>query len=258
MNEADFQTSDVGTAFYAWLAFFRRTIEYDDVSVRALSAAVPLSKLFAHPIIGALLGAPRWMQALKTHHTTQRVADDNFEFHSALMLVSCWAALEAYIDDVCEAMPTLSASSRRKPKTPVEKKERQLAMAGLSSTVPPNLTDNVNASKLTRNIWAHKAGKADQYFVDNCPGTSFSAGDTVTVDREVLKDYLAGMVTYAIIILNRYRDQQDGLQPVENFAGNTEYPNPFKAAADALFPDRISTDALRLADPALMARWAAF
>lgn len=258
MNEAEFPTSDVGKAFYDWLAYFRRTIQYDDVSVRALTAVVPLTKLFAHPVVGAFLGRQRWVQALITHQTTQRVADNNFEFHSALVLVSSWAAFEAYIDDVCDAMPTPSRLSRRTPATPVEKIERQLATVGLGGPVPPDLTDNLNASKLTRNVWAHQAGKANQYFVDNCPATAFNIGDTVTVDRNALLLYMAGMATYAIIILNRYRDQQDGLRPVDNYAGSDEYPNPFKASADALFPERIKIDVLRLTDPALMEKWAAF
>jgi hypothetical protein len=255
VNEADFQTSEVGTAFYNWLAYFRRTIEYDDVSVRALTVVVPLSKLFAHPVLGAFLGQQRWAQALKTNQLSQRVADNNFEFHSALVLISSWAAFEAYIDDVREAMPRLV---NQRPLLFVDKIERQLATVGLSDTVPRDLTNNLNASKLTRNAWAHKAGKADQYFVDNCPATPFNVGDTVTVDRDALTNYLAGMVTYAIIILNRYRDQQAGLPPVENWAGNEKYQNPFKAGADALFPNPTSHDVLRLTDPALVARWASF
>lgn len=260
MTEAEFQTSDVGTAFYNWLSYFRRTIEYDEVSVRGLAVILPMSKLFTLPVVGIFLGQQRWTQAMATRHTSERLASNNYEFHSALVLISSWAAFEAYVDDVCEAMPARSRLSGPKPKTPVENIERQLATVGLKNTVPPDLTDNIIASKLTRNVWTHNAGNANQYFLDNAPTAgSLSVGDTVVVSREALIEFLMGIVTYAVIILNRYRDQQDGLQPVEMWEPpGGEHSNPFKAGADALFPNRISMDALKITDPDLQAKWQDF
>lgn len=208
---------------------------------------------------------------LRAHVLGKREVDEDFSFFAALILLSSWAAFEAYVDDACKAMlqidPTLVAQGhlarvRLSPAeqqldqsaqfdaylrrgsflgqktTFVEKIEWQLELVGLNGPVPPDLADNVNASKLVRNVWAHKAGKAVQYFVDNCPGKSLSVGNTVTVSKATLGSDLVGLVTLALIIINRFR-VANGMPPLEPFAGSAEAPNPFKPAVDLLFPNSV-------------------
>lgn len=132
----------------------------------------------------------------------------------------------------------------RKAKTLADKVERQLELVGLNGPVPAELADNLNTSKLIRNVWAHNAGKADQQFIDNCPATTVSVGETVTVSKESLGADLVGIVTYAVIIINRFR-VNNGMQPFETYPGSAEEPNPFKPAVDQLFPNPVSWSVLQ-------------
>lgn len=277
VDETAYHKTPAATAFSNYLAFSFRTSGFYDVGQRGLKLLALFTPFSSHPAMAKIFGAHQWTQALAVHHMGKREIDDDFGFFSALVLVASWAAFEAYVDDACTAMlhmdPTLltqgnlarvrlsqdeqqldqaaqlGAYLRRGSylcpgsPTPVEKIEWQLGLVGLNGTVPAELAVNVNASKHTRNAWAHKAGKADQYFVTNCPGTTFNVGDIVTVTRESFLEDLYGITSYAFAIINRFRDA-NGMRPYQVF-GSTVAPNPFKAAVEALFPNPISWDELR-------------
>ncbi len=272
VDESDFKNTPLVAALGSYIEFFGRTIQFFDVGTRALTVLSALTPIFAHPIAGALLGTQRWAQAIKTHLMGKREIDDGFEFFAALILLSSWAAFEAYIDDACKAVlqmdpPLLNQGNLSRVKlsyaesqldqmsqfdvylrkgayltnasTAVQKIERELKLVNLNGHVPQDLTDHINTSKLIRNVWAHNAGKADRYFVENSVNTPFGVGDTVTVSKESLTTDAIGMASYAIMILNRFRVAH-GMQAAEAYPGTTDAPNPFKPNIDALFPNPIS------------------
>lgn len=277
MNETAFHKTQISVAFDSYLRFSLRTFGFYDVGQRGLKLLALFTPFSSHPAMAKIFGIQRWSQALAVHHMGKREIDDDFGFFTALILLSSWAAFEAYVDDACKAMlhmdptlvtrghlerVTLSQAEQQRDQggqfdaylrrgtylcqgspPPVDKIEWQLGLVGLDGAVPPDLADNVNASKHIRNVWAHKAGKADQYFVDNCPGTSLGVGDTVTVTKDSFLRDLYGITSYAFIIINRFRDA-NGMRPYRIF-GSTVAPNPFKPAVDAMFPDPISWDELR-------------
>ena len=240
-----------------------------------------ISPLFVLPVVQKALGQERAERAAKTHSVGQRENDDSFEFFAALMLIAAWAAFEAYVDDVCRAMLVRDSSllsqgyftqfsltqaqqqldqagqrevylrrglqrakDVRKPSGFAEIIDCQLELVGLNGSIPQDVADSVTASKHIRNAWAHKAGKVDQYFVDNCPGTTLAVGDEATVSRRALYDFRAGMATYAVVIVNRFR-LQNGMQAAETYPGTEIAPNLFKSAADQQLSNPVSWQILR-------------
>ena len=280
VDEAEYKSSAVGLAFIDFVSFFERTTEFYDVGKRGLRLVERFAPLLASPIVAKLLGEERAARASKTHRMSEREVEDEFEFFAAVMLIAGWAAFEAYIDDVCRgelladpsltqvgplssvrlrtAEATLDYPSQvshwlrrgidkqkqlRQPISFTDKIDSQLELVGLHGAVLQDLADNVNTSKLIRNVWAHKAGVADQYFIDNAVGTNYSVGDTVSVRKESLYDYRAGLMSYAVIVVNRFR-QRNGMRVGLTYSGTEIAANPFKAALEANLLDPVPFDVL--------------
>jgi hypothetical protein len=76
------------------------------------------------------------------------------------------------------------------------------------------------------------------------PSTSFSLGDTIIVSEASLTDDLVGLMCYAIVIVNRFRNV-NGMQPFETYSGASNGANPFKAEIDRMFLNAVAWNILR-------------
>jgi hypothetical protein len=111
--------------------------------------------------------------------------------------------------------------------------ERQLDLADLSGSVPPDSAEALMEGQQVRNVWAHNGGRGDAKLLQQAPNGGYEIGEKVTITKPMLGNYLLALNTYAMIIVNRYRVQR-GFPPLVCYQGEQ---NQFKACFDELFPD---------------------
>ncbi|WP_425005773.1 hypothetical protein [Mycolicibacterium sp. S3B2] len=164
----------------------------------------------------------------------------------ALVLTASWGALESFVEDVVKASlrdrqgqvdtrklnqfkfsaeDLLSSVDERidvifKAITSaagkgvgIGKFEKLLDYVDLDGQVPHLVKTGIFETQQIRNIWAHKAGRADKRFVDAAPSLGFSEGDNVEISSEALYHYILNMVVYAAIVCSRYM-VSNGWKPI--------------------------------------------
>lgn len=124
---------------------------------------------------------------------------------------------EDRIDTVYRA---LNASLGRK--RGVDRFEDLFRIFNLSAGVPKVIKDKFYAAQMVRHVWAHNAGIADAAFTRKARQLGYEEGDLVTVSLEQLSEYMAAVITYAMIVSNRHRACHDlGPLPMEEKPSQT-------------------------------------
>lgn len=246
VDEADFQSSQFGIATRAWVAYQERIISFNDLVYRGVKTLTPAAvSLRMFDKIGFKINDEHKSSADKAIALARQEIDSDFEFLHGLILIASWGAFEAYVEDLCKAMllmrrdlletrpfdglkvspsilladpndqmeAVLSAANAKistAPKVGVGKFEAQLGLVQLSGNddINPELKDAVFYAQQTRNVWAHRSGKADKKFVDRCPKLGVSVGDTVKIGTEQSATYLNALLVYGLVIINRFRCQR--------------------------------------------------
>ncbi|MBI4935709.1 MAG: hypothetical protein HY828_17645 [Actinobacteria bacterium] len=166
--------------------------------------------------------------------------------HSSMLMV-LWSLLETFIEDLVvasivanpasvgadafrrvrvpaatllespdDAAKTLLSEWRRELKSPLEQGvtrfEPLLELAGLSGPVPARVRKAIFDAQQVRNVWAHRAGNADQRFIDKCPGFGLAVGDRVALAMDEFGRLMHGMHMYVTLIHCRYQARR-GVTP---------------------------------------------
>ncbi|MFD9119962.1 hypothetical protein [Streptomyces bottropensis] len=169
----------------------------------------------------------------------QSQIDSGFRLLHGHALMGSWGALESLIEDAVEAWmafkpEVLLHQSFAKIKIPlaeflglsdeqrvrllvsevqrdlkldlrsgVTKFEKLLDSVELGGPVDPRLRDALFETQNVRNVLAHRAGIADQRFVDACPSYGLAVGDRVVIGQEIYERLNYSMYIYAVVVLNR-------------------------------------------------------
>lgn len=180
----------------------------------------------------------------KSIDDAQHEIDKDFETVHAMTLMAAWGAFEAYVEDVCRATLALEPALLRTDafkkvtlkaetllltdplkqmevvfgeaiakvgtdlKVGIGKFETQLNLVGLGSDgdLTDDLRKTIEFGGQLRNIWAHKAGRADAQFIENT-GNHFDVpeGETVSISTPVMHEMLGAIRAYGWLIINRFR-----------------------------------------------------
>ena len=189
--------------------------------------------------IGAEEAAKRLEQAREEATLARQEVDKGFPLLYSQALVSMWGSLEDLIHTFlaawvmnepnakqADALQKLKVSlgeyeayddeekgfyivellekELRSPlKRGVSRFEQLLDSFGLSGAVEREVRENLFEVNHIRNVLVHRRGVADRRFVDACPHLGLSAGDKVTVDRQLFDQYSESIAAYVIHILER-------------------------------------------------------
>jgi hypothetical protein len=85
----------------------------------------------------------------------------------------------------------------------VSKFERLLRLVDLDGAVPRAVKDAVFSAQQVRNVWAHRAGAADERFVLACPDFGVAEGDVVNLNHAVFSQLMHGIHMYGYCIISR-------------------------------------------------------
>ena len=85
--------------------------------------------------------------------------------------------------------------------------ERLLEYVSLSGPVPKRIRDIMFRTQQVRNVWAHRAGCADQTFVERCPDLGVALGSRVDINATAFVEMMHGMHMYVVVLNNRLRLQ---------------------------------------------------
>lgn len=127
-----------------------------------------------------------------------------------------------------QAVVRLRSDARQGDKRPligVKKIEAHLGVASLSgrgNDISDELGRTILHVQQTRHVWAHRGGKADEQFVNNCLSLGVEVGDTVRISASQIRKYYHAIVVYGFLIINRHRSSC-GLPP-KPFPGGREAP----------------------------------
>ena len=96
----------------------------------------------------------------------------------------------------------------------VGKFESQLEFVGLHelSDVSDDLRRCILHAQQVRNVWAHRSGHADKHFLEHCSSLGYEHGERVKISSSKIREFLAGLVIYGLVITNRFRASH-GLGP---------------------------------------------
>lgn len=246
MRNEEFETSPLMAAYSSWADYMKRVVDMNETLHRGLrfvpsvARAGELAMAQSRPgnasdILASLQGAVT---------SAQREIDSDFEFIHALILMAAWGALEAFIEDVCIAVLTMKpdllagdsfknvkmspdillisdaskrmkvvfdeASAKRQTnlKGGVGKFESQLGLVGLEGNgdFTPELRKTIACAGQVRNVWAHRAGRADARFIEGW-GEDFDLreGDTVQISTPNNNDFIGAIATYGWLVIHRFR-----------------------------------------------------
>jgi hypothetical protein len=250
MSEAEFDQTVVGQAARSYLAYVTELI--------ALAKEVPLM----YNAVNALAQIAKQNQV---------AAERRKPLLNASLLIGAWGALEAFVADVCVAtlrenpqalreeevkaikvpITDLLASDDEKAEiifSALESKlfgqkgvncfEALLKYIDLDGPVPPTPKNYIFAAQQIRNVWAHKAGRADKHFVEQVPFLSYNIGDAVELNDSDTLIYLGSLFMYGQVLMSRLRVEK-GLPPYtvpEVVPWKAEYEKIFPASEQAPSP----------------------
>lgn len=83
--------------------------------------------------------------------------------------------------------------------------ERVLKFVELDGKVPDKVSHALYRAQETRNICAHRAGIADERFVEMCPDAQIEIGQRVKLEFKDFSPLMHGLHMYAAILVNRWR-----------------------------------------------------
>lgn len=242
IDHAWFAAHPFGIVVRNWLEFMGRVIEFNETVCTGIRAVAPVAAVSA--FIGNKIKAMTRQQETRlqsAYESARREIDGDFELVHALTLLAAWGSFEAFIEDVCKAMleldRTLLASkpfenlkipasvmaadpaeqtdlifteASKKLNTDLKigvgKFECLLELVGLKGNgdISDELRDAIFYAQQTRNVWAHRSGKADKRFLERCPNKGLALGDTVKISTDEANIYLRALWVYGLLVVNRF------------------------------------------------------
>ena len=235
-------TPAIRTAFEPWLDYTTRAEALVHLTYEGLSRVQMIPDLLrlVRPEDKRDAVAEKKIAHADKHAALARVEEEGkYAFLHAQSLLGLWGALECLVEDLFMARlsdePALLAEdSFRKIRLPVRllasedaterfralvtemtratdsdlaqgvgKFERLLEPVGLGGPTPRLIRDAVFNAQQVRNVWAHRAGIADQRFVERCPGLDEKVGERVDLDVEQFMALMHGIHMYGVVIVNR-------------------------------------------------------
>lgn len=242
MDHAWFAAHPFGIAVRDWLEFMGRVIAFNDLAHLSIVALRPTIAITT--AVGTLfkkLGDEHKTAANRHIAWASQEIDSDFELMHALILVAAWGSFEAFVDDVCKALlamdrSLLTSEPFRSVKIPasvvaadpieqidlifteatkklstdlgagIGKFEPLLKLVGLDGNgdISDELRNAIFYAQQTRNVWTHRAGKADKKFLKHCGHMKFGLGDTVKISTDQTNTYLRALTVYGVLVVNRF------------------------------------------------------
>lgn len=202
---------------------------------------------------------------------TKRENDSGFITFHALYIVGLWGAFEAFVDDCCRGLISVSpqllktdpfknisisaadldkgadainaeifrqlraGKSVREGIDDKGKFKILLKAVGIRVDAPDQLSAAVWEAQHVRNLWAHKAGKADEEFLKNCPSLGIPLGDHVAIKQQMAEKYALALTGYVHLVFNRFL-VSEGYTPLKMSGLGM-----FQVEFDQLFPDAVTS-----------------
>lgn len=169
----------------------------------------------------------------------QREIDDDFWMLHAHSLMGLWGSMEVLVEDIfanrlLENQTLYEDEAFDKIKLPVAtlgqvsqksvaratlkevsksaatgsapgRFEKVLKFVRLDGKVPAQVSHAIYNAHQIRNVCAHKAGFADDHFVEMCPEIAVDIGERIPLSIEEFDPLMHGLHMYASILLNRIR-----------------------------------------------------
>lgn len=257
--------SPFGTVVSDWLAFTGRIMDFNETVCTGIKAIGPIA--IVSGVLGTITSAVTDEQREhigRAFQSAKSQIDTDFELVHALTLLAAWGAFEAFVEDVCKALlvmdrSLLTSKSFENVKIPapmlvgdpseqidfvfneaskkmnsdlkigVGRFEPLLELVGLNGNgdISDGLKEAIFYAQQTRHVWAHRAGKADKRFLERCPNKGFALGDTVKISTEQSNLHLHALMTYGVLIVNRFLAAH-GVNPIP-YSGdeNSAFADPY-------------------------------
>lgn len=245
MDLDEYNASLIGMVARRWAWFTTRTIEFNKLVRDSLSLLGPT--LQVQELLGRVTKTATDEQRRQWYRTTMHAKseiDSEFAMLNGQILMAVWGGFESFVEDYCRATLIMDRSllagdafknikvdpslllagdeeqadqilreaynkTKADLKIGVGKFETQLDLVGLgvNSRVTGTLRDRIFYAQQFRNLIAHKGGIADSRFVDRCSGHGYSVGDPVQIGSALLRESLAGLIAYGMVIVNADRER---------------------------------------------------
>jgi hypothetical protein len=114
----------------------------------------------------------------------------------------------------------------------VSRFDRLLTMVGLGGATPRQIKDAIFEAQQIRNVWAHRAGIADERFLAACPGLGFAVGDRVALSAPHFLHLMHGLHMFGAVLIGRMNAR----------AGQTPVRLPECAGYEGVFSGEDATD----------------
>lgn len=170
--------------------------------------------------------------------------DAGFPTLHAHSLLGLWGALESFVEDVFIAalrsqprlllgdafdkvklpvsmlaeghdslrlraiLTELSRSTSSDLAQGVTRFERLLEPVQLGGMVPSRIKDALYEAQQVRNVWAHRGGVADAWFVERCPHLTYALGSRVNMGEDLFMRLMHATHMYAWVLINRHLDSR--------------------------------------------------
>lgn len=124
-------------------------------------------------------------------------------------------------------------------KSGIQQFESVLSAIGLDGSVDPAIREVMFQVKSLRNVIAHKGGRVDARFVEDCPSFKLSVGDDLRLSNTQIEAANTTMVLYVKSVLDRIRSRA-GEGPYES---EPSYPGNITSTEDLrtlILPSEIS------------------
>ena len=260
MQPSQSRPPELEAAATSWIDYMERVILFNETMHHGIRSALPIGKIADLVSRTMTENPPSQQKRIRASLAqAQQEIDADFEFVHALTLMAAWGAFDAFVEDLCQAMLVVEPQLLEAPafkgvklspeillvadvskqmeivfkeasnkvsadlKVGVGKFESQLKLVGLEGR--GDLSDDLKKAMLfagqVRNVWAHRAGKADSRFIEHC-GDHFGVneGDTLSISTPVSQEFMGAIATYGWLILNRYNLRR-GLGRVERLFGES-------------------------------------
>ncbi|MFL0239279.1 hypothetical protein [Mycobacterium sp. SMC-17] len=131
------------------------------------------------------------------------------------------------------AVVRLRSDVRQGDKTPligIAKIEAQLKIVGLGNRghdISDELGQAILHAQQSRHVWAHRAGKADEQFIKNCPMITTEVGKIIQITQEQNDLYCYALIVYGLLINNRFREAHDLAPEPFPWDRNVPFADPY-------------------------------
>ncbi|MEU1270887.1 hypothetical protein [Streptomyces sp. NPDC005799] len=222
-----------------WAEHIEETGQLVEIAYVGTKAMIHLDEVFGVIEEGREVPESRLTQRKDQVKLARTQIDSEFRLLHGHALMGTWGALESLIEDTVEAWMAfrpevllhqnfakirvplaefLSLTDEQRVRllvsevqrdlkldlrSGVTKFEKLLSSVGLGGPVDPRVRDALFEAQCIRNVLAHRAGIADQRFIDACPSYGLSIGDRLAIDKGTYRRLNFSFYVYGNIVINR-------------------------------------------------------